>query len=217
MLLPSRTHPRVAVAILALASLGAACSSSPREPARTAPVEEAVLDLRPGDEIQVQVWREEDLSGNFIVDDRGIVTLPLVGERDVRGLAAPELRDRLLADYHEYLQNPSVEVTVLRRLTILGGVNVPGLYPVDASISLAEAIGLAGGISPIGDANDIRLIRDGLVIRRKLDEGMVVGAGDIRSGDQIRVGEKGWLARNPGALVGSLIGAVTGLTIALIR
>lgn len=165
----------------------------------------------------VQVWREEDLSGNFVVDDRGIVTLPLLGEREVTGLAASELRDRLLADFREYLQSPSVEVTILRRLTILGGVNEPGLYPVDASISLSEALGLAGGISPIGDSGDIRLIRDGRVIKQGLDQATLVGASDIRSGDQILVGELGWLARNPAALVGSLIGAVAGLTIALIR
>ncbi|MGI9038834.1 MAG: polysaccharide biosynthesis/export family protein [Gemmatimonadota bacterium] len=206
----------VPLAILACVLLGTACSSNPR-PAGPAPGDTPRLDLRAGDEVMVQVWREEDLSGNFIVDDRGIVTLPLLGEREVTGLAAPELRDRLLADYREYLQTPSVEVTVLRRLTILGGVNEPGLYPVDASVSLSEALGLAGGISPIGNSGDIRVIRDGRVIRQDLDQATLVGATDIRSGDQILVGEKGWLARNPGALVGSLIGAVTGLTIALIR
>lgn len=206
----------VPLAILACAFLGTACSSNPA-PAGPAPGDTPRLDLRAGDEVMVQVWREEDLSGNFIVDDRGIVTLPLLGEREVTGLAAPELRDRLLADYREYLQTPSVEVTVLRRLTILGGVNEPGLYPVDASVSLSAALGLAGGISPIGNSGDIRVIRDGRVIRQDLDQATLVGATDIRSGDQILVGEKGWLARNPGALVGSLIGAVTGLTIALIR
>jgi hypothetical protein len=44
-----------------------------------------------------------------------------------------------------------------------------------------------------------------------------VGSVDIRSGDQIIVGEKGWLRRNPGALVGSLVAAAAGITIALIR
>jgi polysaccharide export outer membrane protein len=177
------------MALFALAIGATACSSSRPEPTSAAPMESARLDLRPGDEVKVQVWREEELSGEFAVDDRGIVTLPLLGEREVTGLAAPELRDRLLADYREYLQNPSVEVTVLRRLTILGGVNEPGLYPVDASVSVAEALGLAGGISPIGNGGDIRLIRDGRVIRQDLDEATVVASTDIRSGDQLVGGE----------------------------
>lgn len=203
----------VAMLIVGLAS----CSSSP--PPSTA-LDEGVrpdLDLRPGDAVRVEVWREDDLSGEFTVDDRGVVTLPLLGERDVAGLEPAELRDELLADYREYLQNPSIQVTVLRRINILGAVTQPGLYPVDATISLSEALGMAGGITPTGNEDDIRVIRDGRVIHRALDHATLVGAVDIRSGDQVVVGEKGWFARNPGALLGSLLGATAVIIATLVR
>lgn len=195
----------------------AACSSSP--PPSTAPAEGVRPDpgLSPGDAVRVQVWREDDLSGTFTVDDRGVVTLPLLGEREVAGLEPAELRDDLLTDYREYLQNPSIQVTVLRRINILGAVTQPGLYPVDATISLSEALGMAGGITSTGDEDDIRVIRDGLVIHRALDQATLVGAVDIRSGDQVVVGEKGWFARNPGALLGSLLGATAVIITALVR
>jgi polysaccharide export outer membrane protein len=173
--------------------------------------------LRPGDGVMVMVWREEDLSGTFVVDDRGIVTLPLIGERDVTGLETSEIRDRLLAAYREYLKNPSIEVTVLRRINIIGAVAEPGLYSVDATVSLSDALGLAGGITPAGDSDKIRLIRGNEMVRRKLEWSAPIGYYDVRSGDQIFVGERSWLARNSGTLVGSLIAAATGLTIALIR
>lgn len=200
-----------------MAFLLAACSSSP--PPSTAPAEggELNLGLRPGDAVQVRVWREEDLSGTFTVDDRGVVTLPLLGDRQVAGLHPAELRDNVLTDYREYLQNPSIEITVLRRINILGAVNEPGLYPVDATISLSEALGLAGGISSSGNEDDIRVIRDGRTIHRALEQTTLVGTVDIRSGDQVVVGEKGWLARNPGALLGSLLGATAVILTALIR
>jgi polysaccharide export outer membrane protein len=194
--------------------LAAACSSSP--PA-TWPAPEPDPGLRPGDAVRVSVWREPDVSGMFSVDDRGIVTLPLLGERRVQGMQGPALRDVLLRDYREYFQNPSIQVTVLRRVNILGAVNQPGLYPVDATISLAEALGMAGGISPTGNPGDIRVAREGTVIYEDLDRAALVGAIDIRSGDRILVGEKSWLQRNPGALIGSLLGAAVGITIALIR
>lgn len=143
--------------------------------------------------------------------------MPLLGERQVAGLEPSELRDNLLTDYREYLHNPSIEVTVLRRINILGAVTQPGLYPVDATISLSEALGLAGGITPEGDADDIRLYRDDRVVSRDLDRGVLVGDVDIRSGDRIVVGEKNWFERNPGALIGSLIAAAAGVTVALIR
>lgn len=152
-----------------------------------------------------------------MVDDRGIVTLPLLGEREVTGLHPAELHDRLVADYREYLQNPSIEVTVLRRVNILGAVGQPGLYQVDATISLSEALGMAGGISPVGNPDDIRVMRGAEVVHGGLDRALLVGSVDIRSGDQIVVGEKRWLARNSGALLGSLVGAATAITIALIR
>lgn len=205
-----------ATAVLLL-SIGSACSSSPPPSTGTATESELNLELHPGDAVNVQVWREDDLSGEFMVDDRGIVTLPLLGERAVAGLGSSKLRDELLADYRRYLNNPSIQVTILRRINILGAVTEPGLYPVDATISLSEALGLAGGILPTGDADEIRLVRGDEIIRRKLDRTTLVGAVDMRSGDHIVVGEKGWLERNPGALVGSLIAAAAGITIALIR
>ena len=173
--------------------------------------------LAPGDAIRVQVWREADLSGTFAVDDRGSVTLPLLGEREVTGLGPSALRDGLLSDYRQFLQNPSIEVTVLRRLSILGEVRNPGLYPVDATVSLSDALAMAGGVAPNGNKNDIRLVRGSNVIRQDLDAATIVGISDIRSGDKIVVGEKSWLARNPGAFFGSLIAAGAIIASAVIR
>ena len=192
-----------ALIVVASCLIWASCASAPHSPDIAAPGSSGInVSLAPGDAIRVQVWREADLSGTFTVDDRGVVTMPLLGERDVTGLDPAVLRDQLLADYGEYLQNPSVEVTVLRRISILGEVRSPGLYPVDATISLSDALAMAGGVAPNGNTNDIQLIRGQQVVRQDLDEAIVVGASDIRSGDQIVVGEKGWLARNPGAFFG---------------
>ena len=196
--------------------LASACFSSP-PPQAAAPGTQASPELLPGDAVRVQVWREGDLSGTFAVDDRGIVTLPLLGERVVSGLDPSELRDALLADYKDYLQNPSIEVTILRRINILGEVRSPGLYPVDATISLADALALAGGVTPTADPNKIQLVRDNQVIAEGVDQASVIGASEIRSGDQIVVGQKSWLARNTGVILGSLIAATAIIAAAFIR
>jgi len=203
------------LAVAGLAVTLAACSSAP-PPSAGSPAEPDP-GIRPGDVVRVQVWREADVSGSFRVDDRGVVTLPLLGDREVAGRDAGVLRDELLADYREYLQNPSIDVTVLRRINILGSVMQPGLYPVDETISLAEALGLAGGITPEGDPGDIRLYRDDGIVREGLDRGLLVGDIGVRSGDRIVVGEKNWFERNPGAFIGTLIAAAAGITVALIR
>jgi len=181
-----------------------ACSSSP--PPETAP-DQASPELLPGDAVRVQVWREADLSGTFTVDDRGVITLPLLGEREVEGLNPATLRDRLLSDYTTYLQNPSIEVTILRRINILGEVRNPGLYPVDATVSMADALALAGGVTSSGDLNKIELVRDNEVVAKGVNQASMIGASDIRSGDQIVVGEKSWVSRNLAVVIGSVIAA----------
>jgi polysaccharide export outer membrane protein len=173
--------------------------------------------VRPGDAVQVAVWREGDISGQYLVDDRGVITLPLLGEREVAGLDAADLRDRLISEYREYLQNPSISVTVLRRITILGAVGQPGLYHVDATIALSEVLSMAGGITSAGNADDIRVMRGEAVVQSGLDRALGLDSVDIRSGDRILVGDRGWIARNSGALLGSVFGAAAGITIALIR
>lgn len=172
--------------------------------------------LLPGDAVRIQVWREEDLSGTYTVDDRGVVTLPLLGERVVSGFAPAELRTVLLDEFKQYLQNPSIEVTVLRRINILGAVRDPGLYPVDATVSLADALALAGGATTTADLNQIQLVRNNEVIATGIDQTSLIGASEIRSGDQIIVGEKSWISRNLGVVIGSAIAAAGIIAAALI-
>lgn len=197
-------------------AVASACSPSQPPPAVTTGTQ-ASPELLPGDAVRVQVWREADISGVFTVDDRGIVTLPLLGERQVSGLDPTELRDALLSDYKEYLQNPSIEVSILRRINILGEVRSPGLYPVDATISLADALALAGGVTQIADPNKIQLVRDNAVIAEGVDQAAMIGASDIRSGDQIVVGMKSWFSRNIAVVLGSTIAAAAIITAAVIN
>jgi protein involved in polysaccharide export with SLBB domain len=86
--------------------------------------------LRPGDVVRLRIWREPDLSGDFRVDEQGTVVFPKIGQKQVLGLQPDTLRSQLVRSYSVYLRNPAIEVTLLRRITILGGVRNPGLYPM---------------------------------------------------------------------------------------
>ena len=212
---PIGSGARALLAVLGAGVLAACGGNPPPVPPPSASV--APPALQPGDAVRVRVWREGDLSGEFQVDQRGVVTLPLLGEREVTGMHPDSLRDRLVTEYREYLQNPSVDVTLLRRISVLGEVRSPGLYPVDGTMTLADAIAMAGGVGPQGNKDDIRLIRDGAEIRTDLDEQILVGSGDLRSGDQVVVGQKSWFSRNSGAVFGSVIAASAIIAAALIN
>lgn len=191
----------LAVALTTLAPVAGPASlraQSLEAPATTA----SSNSLLPGDVIRVRIWREEDLSGEFQVDEDGFVVLPLLGRKPVVGIDPDLLRDQLTQEYGEYLVNPAVNVTLLRRIVVLGEVRVPGQYTLDATNSVADVIARAQGITPDGDAEDIVLVRDGRRLATGLSGTESLQEAGIRSGDQIIVGQRGWASRNFSSIVG---------------
>jgi polysaccharide export outer membrane protein len=174
------------------------------------------VTLNPGDLIRVQIWREEDLSGEFLVDESGMVTLPLVGEKRVAGIPIRRLRTELLEAYRVHLRNASINITPLRRINVLGEVARPGLYPVDPTVSLAGVVAIAGGATATGDIRRIRIVRDGTVLMERAGAAETLNALELRSGDQIFVDRRGWFDRNSTFVVSALL-SITSIVITLAR
>lgn len=175
------------------------------------------LALSPGDVVRISIWREPDLSGEFLVDEDGVVTLPLLGKRTVFNIPVSSLRDTLIRDYAVQLRNPSVTITPLRRIYVLGEVTKPGLYTVDPTISLAGAVALAGGATTSGDLNRLRVVRHGTVVLDRVAAGSSLSAVNIRSEDQVFVDRRSWLDRNGALAASALISAATVLVTVLLR
>ena len=167
--------------------------------------------LSPGDRVRLKVWREPDLSGDFQVDEDGIVVFPKVGRMYVQQISTDSLKAMLIALYAESLRSPSVEVTVLRRVSVLGSVRAPGLYYIDPTNTVADALALAGGVSPDGKQDQFELIRAGKRLPIKLTQDSRLADSPMQPGDQLWVPERSWLSRN--AIVVSA--AVTSLAIIL--
>jgi polysaccharide biosynthesis/export protein len=193
--------------------LAIACASQP--PSRQDPPP-AVAGVRPGDVIRVWVWREADYSGEFPVDARGIVVLPVLGPVAARGKTAQVLSDSLTRAYQKFVNNPSIQITVLRRISVSGAVSKPGLYQADATITVGELIALAGGVSPNGNQNHIQLVRNGQVLVSSLGPGTVLQNSELQSGDQIFVPERSWFSRNGGVFLTAGVSVVTAVTVALL-
>lgn len=172
--------------------------------------------LRPGDAIRVEIWREKDLSGEFPVATDGTVTLPLLGRQRLVDIPLEQIRDTLIAQYRVTLRNPSIDVTPIRRVSVLGEVQKPGLYGADPTLSLAGVVALAGGATPTGNLNRIRIVRDGQVLREKVGAGETLTGADIRSGDQIVVEQRSWFARNTVFLLSAGLSLATSIATTVI-
>lgn len=188
---------------------GQSAAAAPAAP----PVAEALL--RPGDVVRLKIWREPDLSGELVVDEGGVVTFPKLGPMRVTTLAPDALKRTLTDEYQKYLLNPSIEITLLRRVTVLGAVRKAGVYPLDPTMTIADALAMAGGVAPEGSTDRVEVRRVGERIATNLEARTRIADTPIRSGDQLYVPERSWLSRNS-AVVTSAASIVSSVAVALL-
>jgi protein involved in polysaccharide export with SLBB domain len=154
----------------------------------------------PGDIFVVRVVGE-DLPDKYQVGSNGTVELPYVGRVKVAGYEPEEISRRLqeLLKAKEILVDPTVVVVVeayrSKRVTLLGQVASPGSFPLGQSMTLTEAVSLAGGLSAVADRDSIYVTRktaDGTVTAVVSIEDINEGAPDIplQAGDRIFVNER---------------------------
>lgn len=170
--------------------------------------------LRPGDSIRLRIWREPDLSGDFPVNESGIAVLPKVGPLKVTDQSPAALKAKLVSTYQVFLSHASIDVTLMHRVQVMGAVRTPGVYTLDPTMTIGDALAVAGGTTPEGDKDKLYLIRHGQTVPDKISYRAMVGDSPIRSGDQIYVPERSWFSRNTG-IVASVITAGVSLAIAL--
>ena len=173
--------------------------------------------LRPGDLIRLRVWREPDFTGDFPVDESGVVVLPRLGPINVAAEQPESLKATLTRQYRAFLSHTSVAVEFLRRVQIRGAVQKPGLYHVDPGMRVSDALALAGGVSSNGREDRVEIIRDGARLPATISGQLQIARSPVRSGDQLYVPERSWFSRNTGVVLGGISAVTTFLYVVLHR
>ena len=109
---------------------------------------DASYRLGTGDKVRVIVFDEQDLGGEFQIDDGGYIRLPLIGPLRAVGTSPHELEAQIAAALRDgYLNAPrvSVEITDYRPFYIIGEVNKPGQYAYVNDMTALNAVALGGG------------------------------------------------------------------------
>jgi polysaccharide export outer membrane protein len=155
--------------------------------------------LRPGDALKVLVFRNPELSGEYVIDSRGMVQIPGLGEITAGGQDPTSVKSRLQAALVERgFSAPEVAVQPLVRVSVIGAVAKPSLYAVEPGPSLIQLLTLAGGPLETADLRKTRVIREGRAFVVNL-ESALSGSGSGRvvlySNDVVVVPKKGGLTR----------------------
>jgi polysaccharide export outer membrane protein len=191
-----------------LAALPAGLAAQRGGDTAAAPATGTAAMPRPGDRIALKIWNEPEMSDTFNISERGEAILPKLGAMQVTALPLAALQDSLRRAYAVYLRNPSVEIAVLRRVSVQGEVRQPGIYLADLTMGLPEIIARAGGYTEAGNPRNVVILREGRRIRYGREGGDGLIASELQSGDQIFVRPRSALARNPMVWIGGAMGLV---------
>jgi polysaccharide export outer membrane protein len=140
--------------------------------------------IGPNDLLLIEVFQVEELSGQERVNAGGQIILPLIGPVTVGGLTQSEAEQVIARELErDFLQNPQVNIYIeeyiSQRVTVMGSVMAPGVFPLQGPTTLLQAIAMAGGIDKLADT-------EAVVVFRAEPEGVV---GYVLNLDEIQEGQ----------------------------
>ena len=178
----------VAAGALSLAGCQSVPVADDAAAAETRTVGDYQLDA--GDKIRLNVFGEEELSGEFVVSSAGLLSIPLAGDIPAKGRTIQEVQRSVEAALRAgYILNPQVSAEVLtyRPFYVLGEVNKPGTYPYAAGLTVLNAVATAGGFTYRGDTRRIFIRRDG---SQREEVYKVTSTLQVAPGDTLRIAER---------------------------
>jgi polysaccharide export outer membrane protein len=170
--------------------------------------EPEVYRIGPSDVLTITVWNHPELqftqtssaAGNgFNVSPEGLVQFPFVGAIKLADLTERQATDLITKRLSRYLKNPQVTLQVQTyrsgRVYVDGEVRNPGLLMLnDITMTLPEAIGRAGGVTPSADRTYVTITRKQATTRISLPQLTANGINPtrvvLRNGDMLRVMSK---------------------------
>jgi polysaccharide biosynthesis/export protein len=185
----------VAVA-LAMTACGGAPSLPPAPPASSLP--SAEYRIGPGDNLNIFVWRNPELTVNVPVRPDGRVSIPLV--EDV--VAIGKTPTALARDYEQrlskYIKEPLVTVIVTGfvgpipdEIRVIGEAAQPRSLPYRADMTVLDAMIAVGGLTRYAAGNDSLIIRttNGVQTSYAVHLSDLIKDGDIASNVVLQPGD----------------------------
>ncbi len=142
------------------------------------------------DKVRVIVFDEPSLSGEFLVNANGSLSLPLIGDIPAVGSTASVITGAIKKRLSDgFLRDPQVSIDVLtyRPYYILGEVNKPGEYPYSSGLTVLNAVATAEGFTYRANKKKVNVKHAGEAeeSKQKLTPDL-----QVRPGDTIRIQER---------------------------
>jgi polysaccharide biosynthesis/export protein len=120
--------------------------------------------IGPGDLLDIYVWKDEALTRTVTVLPDGKISFPLVGEMIAAGKTIAQLKKEMEAKIVRFLPEPVLTIEAKQvnsqMVFVIGRVNAPGRFMLNSTVTVLQALALAGGCNPFADKSKIKIIRN---------------------------------------------------------
>ena len=169
-----------------------------------AQADEKDYKLGSGDTVHITVYDHPEMTLDARVGGTGLINYPFIGAVKIGGMTVREAEDIIAKKLSSggYLKQPDVNVIVTQYLgtqvDVLGQVNRPGMFPLQRTTTLSDALALAGGVTQLG-ANHIILLRKegGKTVHETIDLHKLYEAGDVVLNQLVQDGDILYVPRAP--------------------
>ncbi|WP_234413955.1 XrtA/PEP-CTERM system exopolysaccharide export protein [Ideonella sp. A 288] len=156
--------------IAALAAVVAGCAGGPAHP--PAPVSASGPDysykIGPGDNLNIVVWRNPELSTSVPVRPDGKLSTPLVDELVAQGKTSVEVARDIEKVLGKYVRDPVVTVVVTgfvgpysEQIRVVGEAAKPQALPFKQKMTLLDVMIAVGGLTDFAAGNKATILRGG--------------------------------------------------------
>jgi polysaccharide biosynthesis/export protein len=126
--------------------------------------EDADYVIGADDMLDINVWKEPDISRTVPVRPDGKISLPLLNDVQATGLTPMQLQAKISEGLKKFITDPRVTVIVTqinsRRVYVLGEVNRPGPFAMYPNMTVLQALSAAGGFTQFAKATAIYVLRN---------------------------------------------------------
>ena len=197
---------RLAVCFLALSPAVAHAQIPDSSPAPI--VSSSEYRIGPGDELQIFVWKNPEISGQVPVRPDGKITMPLVQDMQAQGRTTSELAAALKEALSAYIQQPVVNVVVrtvaapnnAAAIRVVGAAATPKTVPYRKGMTLLDVMIEVGGLNTFAAGNRARLMRQAggqyttypLRLADLVKHGNLKANMELMPGDVIQIPQRGF-------------------------
>ncbi|MFL6604103.1 MAG: polysaccharide biosynthesis/export family protein [Steroidobacteraceae bacterium] len=119
--------------------------------------------LNPGDTLDIDVYKEVELTKTVVVRPDGKFSFPLAGEIHGGGRTVTQVQSDIAQRLLKYIPEAVVTVAVKTldgcRIYVIGQVAKAGSFVMNPRMNVIQALSLAGGMTPFASTNDVTIIR----------------------------------------------------------